>query len=161
LPALLELQGLCLPAEEMVGKNPLHITASTCEMSQLYAPLLPADYSCCKTSRERRRNSLAKGATDRLVGKERSLGLVSESRVPATTLAECCAGRFGTRAPRERGPSAVREPREKSRRLIITFQRAGIQLNILRQRPDNLGGAEMGVQSLASSKSKRKFRLIR
>lgn len=55
----------------MVGKKPLHIPASTGEMSQLYATSLPADYCCyCKTSRKRKRGSLAKGARNRLTERE-------------------------------------------------------------------------------------------
>ena len=72
LPVLLEFASLFLPADGMVGKNPLRIPASTCEMSQLHAPSLPADFSLYgKQSRKRKRDSSAKGATDRLAsGKE-------------------------------------------------------------------------------------------
>jgi hypothetical protein len=65
----------------MVGKNPFHLPASTGEMPQLHAPSLPADHSLCRKE-SHARNSFAKAAPDGLVrAEERSLGLVSESRI--------------------------------------------------------------------------------
>ena len=71
LPVLLELQSLSFTTEGMVGEKPFHVPASTCEMSQLYATSLPADYYYYgKTSCKRKRGSLAKGARNCLAGRE-------------------------------------------------------------------------------------------